>query len=89
MGEPEIISIPEFTRRVGCSKETAYKSARGGEVPGTFGIGRLLRVNWSAFVSSTERSSGHELAEEGSSMSVPAGHHVGINAQSRSGVRVA
>ena len=73
MGEPEIISIPEFARRVGCSKETAYKSARRGEVPGTFGIGRLLRVNWSAFVRSTEVSA-HELPQEVCGVAVSSGY---------------
>ncbi len=56
----EIISIPEWARRVGCSADSAYKAARAGEIPGCFGIGRLLRVNWTAFVATTYRSAASE-----------------------------
>ena len=47
---PEFISIPEWSRRMGISKDSAYKAARLGEIPGCFSIGRLWRVNWTAFV---------------------------------------
>jgi hypothetical protein len=49
----EIIAIPEWARRVGCSPDSAYKAARNGDIPGCFGIGRLLRVNWPAPVPAT------------------------------------
>ena len=51
--EPEFISIPEFTRRVGISAESGYKAARLGQIPGCFSIGRLYRVNWPVFVEAT------------------------------------
>lgn len=47
---PEFISIPEWCRRVGLSKDSAYKAARLGQIPGCFAVGRLYRVNWSAFL---------------------------------------
>lgn len=47
---PEFISIPEWCRRVGLSKDSAYKAARLGQIPGCFAIGRLYRINWTAFV---------------------------------------
>ena len=50
MTAPEYISIPEWGRRVGISKDSAYKAARLGQIPGCFSIGRLYRVNWQAFV---------------------------------------
>jgi predicted DNA-binding transcriptional regulator AlpA len=50
----EFISVPEWARRVGCSKDSAYKAAMRAEIPGAFKIGRLVRINWPAFVHSTE-----------------------------------
>ena len=50
---PEFISIPEWARRVHCSADAAYRAARSGDVPGLFRIGRLMRVNWNAFVAAT------------------------------------
>ena len=50
MGAPEFISIPEWGRRMSISKDSAYKAARLGEIRGCFAIGKLYRVNWSAFV---------------------------------------
>lgn len=49
----EIISIPEWSQRVGCSADAAYRAARTGQIPGPFRIGRLMRINWTAFVSAT------------------------------------
>ena len=46
----EFISVPEWCRRVGCSRESGYRAARRDEIPGLFRIGRLKRVNWSVFV---------------------------------------
>lgn len=51
--DPEIISVPDWCRRVGCSLDAGYRAARRGEIPGLFRIGRLMRVNWPAFVRST------------------------------------
>jgi predicted DNA-binding transcriptional regulator AlpA len=51
---PEFVSIPEWSRRVDCSRDTGYRLARRGEIPGQFRIGTLLRVNWDVFVRSTE-----------------------------------
>ena len=50
MTATEYISIPEWGRRLGISKDSAYKAARLGQIPGCFSIGRLYRVNWAAFV---------------------------------------
>ena len=52
----EFISIPEWCRRVGCAPDSGYRAARRGEIPGMFRIGRLMRVNWPAFLDATARS---------------------------------
>ena len=49
----EFIGIPEWCRRVGCSLDTGYRAARRRDIPGLFRIGRLMRVNWPAFVAAT------------------------------------
>ena len=49
----EFIGIPEWCRRVGCSRESGYRAARRDEIPGLFRIGRLKRVNWSVFLDAT------------------------------------
>lgn len=61
---PEFISVPEWCRRVGVSKDSAYKAARSGRIPGCFAIGRLYRINWSAFVERSGLAGGHVLTEE-------------------------
>jgi hypothetical protein len=61
---PEFISIPEWGRRLGISKDSAYKAARLGQIPGCFAIGRLYRVNWSAFVERRGLAGGQQAAEE-------------------------
>lgn len=91
---PEFISIPEWARRLGLSKDSAYKAARMGQIPGCFAVGRLYRVNWSAFVERSALAGGdgsgsHEAAEEVSGVAVPALDHVGVHPQGRGGVRVA
>lgn len=50
LAAPEYISIPEWARRMGICADSAYKAARLGRIPGCFAIGRLYRVNWTAFV---------------------------------------
>lgn len=54
--EMEFISVPEWGRRLGVSKEAAYAAGRRNEIPGLFRIGRLVRVNWRAFMTATGRS---------------------------------
>jgi hypothetical protein len=49
----EIGSIPEWSERVGCSADAAYRAARCGQIPGLFRIGRLMRINRTAFVAAT------------------------------------
>jgi len=49
----EFISIPEWCRRLGCAPDSGYRAARRDEIPGLFRIGRLVRVNWPAFVEAT------------------------------------
>jgi hypothetical protein len=86
---PEFIGIPEWSRRVGVSKDSAYKAARLGQIPGCFAIGRLYRVNWLAFVERSGLVGGEESAEEVSRVLVSSVDHVGVHAQSRRGVGVA
>lgn len=54
--DTEFISIPEWCRRVGCAPDSGYRAARRSEIPGLFRIGRLMRVNWPAFVDAIARS---------------------------------
>jgi excisionase family DNA binding protein len=48
--EYEFITIPEWASRVGVSKDSGYRSARNGEIPGCVAIGKLYRVNWPVFL---------------------------------------
>ena len=50
---PEFISVPEWCKRVGCSLDAGYRAARREEIAGLFRIGRLMRINWDAFVDAT------------------------------------
>lgn len=72
---PEYISVPEWARRLGISKDSAYKAARLGQIPGCFSIGRLYRVNWSAFVE-VSALAGQQGAEELGGVPVSAFDHV-------------
>jgi hypothetical protein len=74
---------------MGVSKDSAYKAARLGQVPGCFAIGRLYRVNWSAFVERSSLAGGHQLAEEVGGVPVAAFDHVRVDAQGCGGIRVA
>ena len=85
----EFIGIPEWARRVGVSKDSAYKAARLAQIPGCFAIGRLYRVNWPAFVERSGLAGGEEPAEEVSRVLVPSVDHMGIDAQRRGGIGVA
>ncbi len=49
----EFVSIPIWCRRVGCSLDAGYRAARRNEIAGLFRIGRLMRINWPAFVAAT------------------------------------
>jgi hypothetical protein len=77
MIDAEFISVPEWGRRMGVSKESAYKAARLGAIPGCFAIGRLYRVNWSAFVERSALTGGHSSPEEIDDASTPAVNLVG------------
>ena len=77
----QFISIPEWGRRMGVSKDSAYKAARLGQIPGCFAIGRLYRVNWSAFVERSGLAGGEQAAEEVGGVLVPAFDHVGVHPQ--------
>ena len=50
------IGVPEWCRRVGCSRESGYQAARQDEIPGLFRIGRLKRISWGVFVSAAASS---------------------------------
>lgn len=84
----EFISIPEWACRMGVSNDSAYKAARTGQIPGCFAIGRLYRVNWSAFVERSGLAGGHELSEEVGGVAVAAFDHVGVDPQGGRGVCV-
>jgi excisionase family DNA binding protein len=50
---PQFISLPEWAIRIGVSRDSAYRAARAGEIPGLFTVGKLRRVNWTAFLEAT------------------------------------
>jgi predicted DNA-binding transcriptional regulator AlpA len=51
--EAEFISVEEFARRIGVSKQSAYRAIYRDEVPLVFKLGRRVTINWSAFVAKT------------------------------------
>lgn len=53
VSEAEFISVHEFARRIGVSKQSAYRAIERNEVPGVFKLGRRVTVNWTAFVAKT------------------------------------
>lgn len=85
----EFISIPEWGRRLGISKDSAYKAARLGQIPGCFAIGRLYRVNWSAFVERSSLLGGEQSADELGGLPISPVDHVGVYPQRGRGIRVA
>jgi hypothetical protein len=89
MSGREFISIPEWGRRLGISKDSAYKAARIGQIPGCFAIGRLYRVNWSAFVERGGMTGGQQAAEEVGGVPVASLDHLGVYPHGGRGVRVA
>jgi hypothetical protein len=89
MTDAEFISIPEWGRRTGVSKDSAYKAARLGEIPGCFAIGRLYRVNWLAFVERSGLSGGHQLSEEVGGVAITSLDHVRVDPQGGRGIRMA
>lgn len=89
MAGPEFISIPEWARRMGVSKESAYKAPRTDQIPSCFAIGKLWRVNWSAFVERNGSAGGHQLAEEVGGIAVLPFDHVGVDTKSGRRIGVA
>lgn len=81
--DAQFISIPEWGRRMGVSKDSAYKAARLGQMPGCFAIGWLHRVNWSALVERSGLACGQQRAEEVGSVLVAPFDHVGVHSQRR------
>jgi hypothetical protein len=77
----QFISIPEWGRRVGLSKDSAYKAARLGQIPGCFSVGRLYRVDWSVFVERSGLAGGEQAAEEVGGVLVAPFDHVGVDPQ--------
>jgi len=49
----EFITIPEWGRRIGISRASAYRAAAAGEIPGSFSVGKLVRVNWPKWLDAT------------------------------------
>jgi hypothetical protein len=84
----QFISIPEWGRRVGLSKDSAYKAARLGQIPGCFSVGRLYRVNWSAFVERSGLAGGEQPAEEVGGVLIAPFDRVGVDAQRGRRVRM-
>lgn len=62
--DPEFISIPVWCKRIGCSLDSGYRAARRNDIPGLFRIGRLVRVNWTAFVAATSEAPQREQVSE-------------------------
>lgn len=89
MTSPEFISVPEWGRRVRISKDSAYKAARTGSIPGCFAVGRLYRVNWSAFVERSGLAGGEQVADEVGGVPVSPFDHVRVDPQSGGRVRMA
>ena len=89
MSSPEYISVPEWARRLGISKDSAYKAARLGQIPGCFAIGRLYRVNWSAFVERSSLFGGEQPADELGGVPVSSVDHVSVDPQGGRWIRVA
>ncbi len=50
---PEFISVPEWSRRVGCSADSAYRAAPTGGDPGVVPDRPAGADNWDAFVGAT------------------------------------
>ena len=89
MTAPEFISIPEWGRRLGISKDSAYKAARLGTIPGCFAVGRLYRVNWSAFVERSSLLGGEQSSDEVGGVAVAPVDQVGVHPERGGWVRVA
>jgi hypothetical protein len=49
----EFIGVPEWCDRIGCSRDSGYRAARRGDIPGLFRVGKLMRINWPAFMAAT------------------------------------
>ncbi len=86
---PKFISVPEWGRRLGISKDSAYKAARLGQIPGCFAIGRLYRVNWSAFLQRSGLTGGEQPADELGGGAVSSLDHVGVHPQRGRGIGMA
>lgn len=67
----EFISIPEWCRRVGCSVDSGYRAARRGQIAGLFRIGRLMRINWIAFVEATFQPGDQHTGQSAGAMRAP------------------
>jgi hypothetical protein len=62
--EVEFISIPEWGRRVGISRNAAYRAARLGSISGCIQVGKRYIVNWSAFVQRSASAGGRGEPEQ-------------------------
>jgi hypothetical protein len=60
----EFISVSEWCKRVGCSLDAGYRAARRDQIAGLFRIGKLMRINWQAFVAATFTSGGNGKVSE-------------------------
>lgn len=60
----EFISIPEWGRRVGISRNAAYRAARLGVISGCIQVGKRYIVNWPAFVERSASAGGGGEAEQ-------------------------
>ena len=88
-GDSEFISIPEWGRRLGVSKDSAYKAAPARTHTRLLCHWSACGVNWSAFVERSSLAGGQQPAEEVGGILVPPLDHVGVDPQRGRGVRVA
>jgi hypothetical protein len=63
------------------SKDSAYKVVRLGQIPGCFAVGRLYRVNWTAFLERSGLAGGQQAVEEVGGVRDATFYRVGVRPQ--------
>ena len=57
VSEAEFITVPEWAKRVGLSRNSGYRAVDAGEVPGAVRFGGRIVINWLAFLRATYTAS--------------------------------